>query len=217
MALRKLHSVLKDFARAVLDCRRLAADAHIWSLPGNNKSRPYISSKRRESLTELAFLRAFLAWEGFLEETFILYLLGVQPPRGRGPHRNVLFPSKKSAMEWVIPEGRRFARWCVAWEVRNRAVRFFRDGTPFASTLSANQNLLEEARKIRNACAHELSSTRQDFEKLARIRLKQALPRNLTVGVFLSTTMPQSKPPLSFFEFYVQKLESAAKQIVPTP
>ncbi len=215
MAQRKLRTVLADFSGSLRECRRLAADAYQWSSPGAHGTGPYISLRRRDSLTELAFLRAFLAWETFLEESFILYLSGQVPPRGHPPHRYAFPPNQRAAMEWVVPEGRPYARWTVATEVSARAERLFRSGRPFAPVLRGNQNVLEEARTIRNAIVHESMSAQEKFENLARTKLG-VLPPNLTVGRFLVTIVPTSAPPISFLEFYVGKIEFAAQQIVPS-
>ncbi len=166
-------------------------------------------------MTELAFLRAFLAWETFLEESFILYLSGQAPPRGHGPHRYAFPPNQRAATEWVVPEGRRYARWTVATEVSARAERLFRSGRPFAPVLRGNQNVLDEASTIRNAIVHESMSAQEKFANVARTKLG-ALPPNLTVGRFLVTTVPTSAPPISFLELYVGKIEFAARKIVPS-
>jgi len=81
--------------------------------------------------------------------------------------------------------------------------------------LRGNQNVLEEARTIRNAIVHESMSAQEKFENLARTKLG-VLPPNLTVGRFLVTIVPTSAPPISFLEFYVGKIEFAAQQIVPS-
>jgi hypothetical protein len=75
--------------------------------------------------------------------------------------------------------------------------------------------LLDEARIIRNAIAHESRSTEEKSRDLVRRKLG-TLPPSLTVGGFLATTVPGSAPPISFLEFYVSKIEFAAQQIVPT-
>ncbi len=165
-------------------------------------------------MTELAFLRGFLAWETLLEESFILYLLGQKPPRGRAPHRYAFPPSQRAAVDWVA-EGRPYARWTIAKDVSARAERLFRDGRPFAPVLRENQNLLEEARIIRNAIAHESTSAQERFENFVRIKLG-TLPPNATVGSFLGTTVPTSAPPVSFLEFYFGKIEFTARQIIPS-
>ena len=215
MAQRRLRTVLAEFLRNLQECRHLAADAYLWSAPGAHGRRPYITAKRRDSMTEMAFLRAFLGWELFLEESFVLYLSGRRPPRGRPPYRFTFAPNIETARNWVIPEGRRYAKWNVAGYVASRAERHFRDGKPFAPVLRSNQNTLERARFIRNAVAHDSASAYDKFEEVARAAMG-ALPPNLTVGGFLGTTVPGSAPPISFLEFYISKVDFAARQIVPT-
>ncbi len=215
MAQRRLQTVLADFLQSLQDCRRLADDAYLWSAPSGHGTRPYISRGRRDSIVEMAFLRAFLAWEVFVEESFILYLCGQKPPRGRRPYRHAFPPNHEIAMEWVIPEGRPYARWTAAGEVSQRAERFFRNGRPFAGILRSNQTALDETQTIRNAIAHRSTSARLKFENLVRTKLL-TLPPNLTVGRFLGTTAPGSTPPISFLEFYVAKIDLAAQQIVPS-
>jgi hypothetical protein len=166
-------------------------------------------------MTEMAFLRAFLAWEILVEESFILYLSGQKPPRGRVPKRYAFPPNHKTAMEWVIPEGRPYARWAAAGDVIERAERFFQTGRPFAPVLRGNQSMLDEAQTIRNAIAHRSTSARLKFETVVRPKLG-TLPPSLTVGGFLGTTVPRTTPPISFLEFYISQIELAAQQIVPS-
>ena len=167
-------------------------------------------------MTEMAFLHAFLAWEVFVEDSFVLYLSGQKPPRGRAPKRYAFPPNQKTAMEWVIPEGRKYARWAFADDVDEKAQRFFRAGRPFTPVFRSNQNMLDEVRIIRDAIAHKSASARNKFEKVARTGFLGTLPPNLTVGGFLGTTKPGSTPPVSFLEFYVAKIDFAAQQIVPS-
>lgn len=209
----RLGTVLRTFLRSLQDCERLAAEAYLGTLPGTVK-RPPISRRRRDLIVELAFLSAFLAWETFLEESFLLYVLGQKPPRGRAPQRYAFPPSQRAAMDW-LSDGRPYARWVEPSEVRARAERFFRSGQPFARVLRSNQNLLQETNTIRNAIAHRSQSARDKFESIVREKLK-ILPPGLTVGSFLGTAVPGSSPPSSFLEFYISRVELAAQQIVPS-
>jgi hypothetical protein len=171
-----------------------------------------ISPQRRDTLTEVAFLRAFTGWEIFLEETFLLYLLGHQPPRGQPPRRYGFPRDKEAASEWCT-EGREYARWNVS-DVRRRADRWFQHGKPFTPALQGQQSRLDQLITIRNAIAHESSAARGKFETLVRNEL-QALPPNTTVGSFLITTKPNSSPPISFMEFYLSEVRRVAQKIVP--
>lgn len=215
MARRSLQAVLDDFVRNLRDARGLAADAYLWSSTTGTGTHPRISQRRRDAITELAFLRAFLAWETFLEECFVLYLSGQKAPRGRPPARYAFPPNQKTAMEWLVPEGRRYARWTIAAEVSSRAERFFRDGRPFAPILRGNQSVLDETRIVRNAVAHDSANAQEQFEALVRNRLG-VLPPKLTIGGFLGMTVPGRTPPSSFLDFYGGRIEFAAQQIVPS-
>ena len=210
MAAQHLHVVLNEFGRTVRQCRRFADDARTWSLPG---ATPHINAARRDSIIELAFLRGFLAWESFLEESFILHMLGKQPRRGRPPHRYVFPPNRTAAFELTAgPRG--YASWEVAADVANQATRFFRNGRPYTGPLRVARNTLDDTRTLRNAVAHRSESARKRFESLARNQLGGTLPPGLTVGGFLNTTQPTSAPPESFLEYYLGMLQIVAEQII---
>lgn len=165
-------------------------------------------------MIELAFLHAYLAWEVFLEESFVLYLLGMKAPRSAAPHRFTFPPSRQHAKNW-IREGRDHARWDAS-NVSARAQRYFRGGKPFSSVLRKHQGVLDQSKTIRNAIAHESDEAYEKFKNLARDMLNGVLPSGLTVGRFLDTIVPGSSPPQSFLEFYLEKIDFVADQIIPT-
>lgn len=209
MAQRHLQ-ILSRFQRTVRDCRRFADDARRWSLPGAS---PHITEKRRDSIIELAFLRGFLGWESFLEESFILHMLGRRPRHGVRPHRYALPPDRAAALDFSSA-GKDYAKWDGAPEVVRRAKQFFRDGVPYVAPLQSKMNALQDAKTVRNAVAHRSGTAIDQFEKLARNELKGALPPGLTVGGFLNTTKPGSAPPESFLDFYLGALQLVAEKII---
>jgi hypothetical protein len=209
---RKLHVVLSEFDSRMRESRRLARYANKWSMRTGGGRGPFISPSKRDSIIEWAFLRAFLAWEVFLEKSFVVYLCGEAPSRGRAPKRYYFPPNYRMAMDWLT-EGREYAKWANPVVVAERATRHFAQGYPFAPVLESNQSTLKDASTIRNMIAHESGSARAKFEKVVRQSLG-TLPVKGTPGAFLSTTVPRSTPPLSFLEFYVGKLEWCAEHII---
>jgi hypothetical protein len=212
MAARRLGTALNTFARTLKEARDLADDALQWAIPPAPGSRAQITTQRRDLLTEIAFLRAFTGWEIFLEETFLLYLLGHQPPKGPPPRRYGFPQDKNAASEWCS-DGKPYANW-NATEVRKRAKRWFKDGKPFELALQSQQSRLDQLATIRNAIAHESSAARTKFENVVRTEL-QALPPGITVGGFLLTLQPNSNPPLSYLDFYLGQVQQVALNIVP--
>ena len=213
MAHSSLRAVQSSFIAALRRSHSLSSSAHAWAAgPAPGGARP-IPAHHEDVITESAFLRAFAAWESFLEEAFILYSLGKTSPKGKQPKRCTLPPNRASAKKWLIPEGRRFSKWSAPSEVITRSARFFLTGDPFSATLRSNQTTLEEIARIRNAIAHSTTSAADNFQGLVRDKLG-SLPQDITVGKFLATMIPGSHPPESFFECYLREMESAAKNII---
>jgi hypothetical protein len=212
MAAPKLVSALVAFSRCLNEARSLANDAQKWSIPRKAGGRAQITMQRRDTFMEVAFLRAYTGWEIFLEESFLLYLIGHKAPKAPRPVRCGFPADRAAASEWCT-DGRDYAKWNVN-DVRRRADRWLEKGKPFTPVLQGQQSRLEQLITIRNAIAHESSAARTKFENLVRSELG-ALPPNTTVGNFLITLAPGFTPPTSFMELYLDKIELAAKTIVP--
>ena len=213
MAHYQLSTVLKEFVAQLRRTEGLASCAPRWASQ-SHRCVPKFSTWHQETVMGLAFLQAWLAWEVFLEESFILYLLGKKPPKGSGPVRYALPPNRSTADSLVVPVGRRYADW-RAENAKARAKQFFRDGEPYVSALDSQQHALDEMRTVRNAIAHSSRYSRQQFEGLTRRRLVTH-PRGLTAGKFLALTVPGSSPPESFLEHYLLQLRLLASSIVPS-
>lgn len=209
----QMRTVLVTLTNKLNETQQLAVAADQWVSVTFPRGVPKFSSRHKEIITELAFLQAFLAWEAFLEESFILYLLGKKPPKGNPPRRHVI-PSTRKIVGKLIAEGRDYADWSAATNVIKRADRFFREGKPYAQVLKAHQNMFDEISAIRNAIAHSSAHSQEKFKNLTRNKLG-IYPSNLTVGGFLAMTVPSSSPPESFLEFYLSKIRFAAQRIVP--
>jgi hypothetical protein len=220
-----LHSALKLLNEHLTETKQLAADAHIWanldwnSIKLPSEAKPF-SKQHKDLVVQIAFFQSFLEWEQFLEESFILYLLGHHPPKGIPP-KCYANPPDRATAEKMVAEGRRFPDWTVASLVIDRASRFFGDGKPYSDILKLRQTTLEEIKTIRNALAHSSQNSKMKFRKLVLNELGN-FPNNMTIGRFLDMTIPSSsskaknyKHPVSYFEFYVDTFLWLAKEIIP--
>lgn len=213
MAHYKLSTTLAALVTGLNRTEQLAAAAQQWTSVRTPRGVPRFSTHHKEIVVELAFLRAFLAWEGFLEESFVLYLLGKAPPRGISPTRYTDPPSRVVA-EQLASEGRDYTDWTSVSAVTGRAERFLRDGRPYSPVLKSQQYSFDEMKTIRNAIVHSSTYSSRQFERLVRRKLGTYRP-NLSVGGFLTITVPSSSPPESFFGSYVGQIRLAAERIVP--
>ncbi len=224
MAHHKLGTTLTSLIKQLGQMEQFAAAAQQWVSIPTPKGVPKFTVPHMEMVTEMAFLRAFSAWEAFLEESFILYLWGKDPPRGRTPKRYAYPPTRKVAEQIVVTESRDYADWSKFQNVIGRAERFFENGKPYSGALKSQQSKLQDIQTIRNAIAHSSAYSWERFQRLIRGELG-TYPPNLTIGGFLAMTIPHSSrtgrvippsPPLSYLEFYLSVIQLVVDRIVPS-
>jgi hypothetical protein len=211
-----LRTVSSTLTQRLRESERLSNAGNRW-LALHSPGAPRFTVHHRDWLAEIAFLKSYIAWELFLEESFVLYLMGKTAPRGGRPYRTIVPSTRKVAEKLFIPEKKKFADWTVTDFIVERALKSFRRGTdPYSAPLARYNNMLNEIRSIRNAIAHSSLASQERFKQIARDRLALGIyPPGLTVGGFLSTTVPASHPPESFFENYLSTIRLAAGDIIP--
>jgi hypothetical protein len=198
---------------------QVASDAHQWTslnwteltLPINT---PRFLKQHNEWLIQMSFFKGFLAWEKFLEESFIHYLLGETAPNST-PLLRYAIPLDRTHAEKFASEGKKYPDWTDIVKIINRATLFFKLGGPYPTALQSQQAKLQDIKTIRNAIAHSSTYSKQKFQSLVRRELGNC-PHDLTIGGFLTMTKPNTSPPESFFESYVNILRFLANEIVPT-
>jgi len=209
MANIELAYVLKTLNREIDEAIKLVAKVNL--LHQQKKGKLYISKLHYEMIIELAFLRGFLAWETFLEESFILYLMGKKSPSGYVPKRFVIPKNRKHAEEFTSAEAR-YADWTAIDVVIKRADRYFTSGEPYASALKNRTSRFNDIKTLRNAIAHSSKYTREKFKVLVRRQLTY-YPAGLTPGGFLVKGL-LTVTTRTFLEDYLDTILQAAKEVV---
>lgn len=161
-------------------------------------------------IVELSFLQVYLAWEDFLEQTFLRYMCGGRTSSGKSP-RLYVKPKNLDHAYNIIKGKQPFIKWEIAKDVIERAELFFHNGEPFKNAIGSISVELEDMRKIRNRVAHRSQSARIQFEDLVRERLGRK-PRNITPGSFLFTMETNSNQ--LFIDKYCESIKVAASLIV---
>lgn len=164
-----------------------------------------------ELFAELSFLRTYISWERFLEESFSRFLCGA---RGVSGTKHVSCAKPKSIDEAKnlligLDRGGRYADWSRRDVVVARAKLFFRHGAPFAGPLTAAGNDLDDMRSIRDCIAHR---SRAAGERLARIvQRRTGVAHNCSPGRFLLKSLPGTQD--SFLTVFSRVLELTAEEI----
>lgn len=160
---------------------------------------------------ELAFLRCFLAWEIFLEETFYAYMLRKPAPDGT-TYRRYVAPKNTDHAQKIIRGQRRFSAWTNSDEIVRRAELYFDSGEPFTSGLGTISSDLADMVTVRNRIAHRSGSAKTRFLELVR-RKHGSVPQGTNAGRFLLGTEAGSSE--NRFKAYLGILVGASRIIAP--
>jgi hypothetical protein len=164
-----------------------------------------------ELFAELSFLRMYVSWESFLEESFSRFLCGARGVSGVRPVSCARPPSIEHAKNLLVGLERsgRYADWSNRDVVVRRANLFFRNGSPFARPLAAVAVDLDDMRLIRDCIAHR---SRMAKEKLAKLVLrKTGVANRYSPGRFLLRTSAGTTD--TYLESFSRTLTLAADQI----
>lgn len=214
MANRTLGSLLASSVKEFEGAIQLTARANVWQGHLQHFHAARFKKEHYAQIVELALMKAFLTWEGFLEESFILYLLGKASPTGYAPVRHATPMNRQHAVELVASDARH-TDWTAPSRVVSRATRFFKGGRPFVSVIRPQTNLLDNLKTIRNALSHDSEEAAEKFETFVRNELT-FLPPSTTPGTFLATLKPHCASPTGYLQFYAENFRSMAEAIVPS-
>jgi len=169
------------------------------------------------SIYELSFLKMFLAWEFFLEKSFILYMLGKETDNGYKPNRYVSPKDENHAYE-LIKGGRSFPDWLSVDFIKEKSGLFFENGNPFKDILCNDQNINQDLRMmktIRNRIVHISQKTKDEFSKILKDEFGYDL--GIVPGEFLKKDKKSKKgspQSLSYIEYFKNILLIVADNIM---
>lgn len=177
-----------------------------------NRSRRYILSvNEREFITDSAYLRIFIAWETFLESSFINYMLGDLSILGNAITCHALPTSVDHAHKMIIGT-QKYVDWSNPEIVRRLCNLYFAAGNPFDTFISSISADLFDLKTIRNAAAHLTSTTRGQLDSLGTRKLRRP-STNLKVSDLVFSIDPSSTINDTILTTYLNILDVAAEGI----
>ena len=164
-----------------------------------------------EIIAELAFLRIFIAWENFLEESFIRYLIGAKSLSG---HRPIKFanPKNMNHAKNLIYSGRKYFQWNSASDVISISESYFEEGEPYKDVLQGATTDLNDMNTIRNRIVHKSTISKNKFNDFVRKKFGHGR-RGMTPGRFLLAPI-YSTSQTTFLDYYVRIIKTASRIIV---
>lgn len=94
--------------------------------------------KNMNLIAELVFLKIFISWESFLEQTFIRFMCGGVTSSGYCPDRYVK-PKKLDHAMNILLQNREYLDWTRWNEVKIWAQNFFKNGEPYKPAILGSE------------------------------------------------------------------------------
>jgi hypothetical protein len=164
-----------------------------------------------EYLYEMSFLRAFIEWEIFLEQTFLRYLCGYQSSHGLYVPIGAAYCSSLPVAERLVFGRGGYALWHDPAVVARRANRYL-VGCPHEVIVQANQPRLQMFGSIRHRVAHGQDNAKQKFD-VATMTICGRRYRAARPGRFLRDWDTSTYPRQRWLEVISLELVGMATQI----
>ena len=201
-----LADTLNDFRSGLTQTNNFISMAYAQDHNGidlfdNNKKDFVISS---------AFLKMFIYWEVFLEDSFAKYLTGELSTDGSITQCYANPIDRKHALKILIGT-QKYVDWANYEIVRKLATLFLKDGDPVSSNIASISTDLTDLKTIRNASAHLSSTTQQQLDALAT-RILGKVMTNISVANFIMHLHPKDTTKTVLL-YYQNLLDIAAENI----
>lgn len=170
-----------------------------------------LPQNQRDFITDSAYLRIFIAWESFLESSFIQYMLGEPSILGNLVVRYVQPIDEQHAHRLLIGT-QKYVDWSNPDIVKRLCNLYFSPGNPFDTFISSVMTDLLDLRTVRNAAAHLTSTTRQQLDSVGTRRLKRPCV-NLKVSDYVFAVNPDSAAGDTILTTYLGQLDVSAEGI----
>lgn len=203
--------LLDVYNDAIQDCTKATALVNSTNEFYNNSvtsNGTVYSTDIHSCVIDGAFLTLFMAFERFLELSFLCYMLGQPGLNGNTFARYVSPVSEENALN-MIKGNNRFADFTNRDIIVRLANNFFDAGGTY-TYLNSISGDFEEMKKIRNAISHVSIESKKSFQGLVRTKMG-SLPPNIDTSTFLNMIVPGTST--TFFIHYKDIVVSAIDNI----
>lgn len=165
---------------------------------------------KKDFVISSAFLKMFIYWEAFVEDSLAKYLIGELSTTGDQVNRFVQPNNRDHALKILIGS-QKYVDWANHEIVSRLAKLYLVDGDPLASNLMSISRELSDLKTVRNAAAHLSSTTRPQLDALSTRVLGRNMV-NIDVATFIMHLHPLD-PTKTVLQYYQNLLDIVAENI----
>lgn len=197
---------LSEFRAGIAQTNNFISMAYEHNANGNE----IFDSSKKEFVITSAFLKMFIYWESFIEESFSKYLTGELSIDGTGVTCYISPNNREHALKILIGT-QKYVDWANHEIVRRLAMLYLENGDPIASNIASISSELSDLKTVRNAAAHLSSTTRHQLDALSSRVLKRSIT-NTDVATFIMQLHPLDSNK-TVLQYYQNLLDIAAENI----
>lgn len=160
------------------------------------------------AIVENSFMKIYLAWEQFLEKTFIAYLQNATDMKGLTYTRYGIPLNDQHAYD-MLRGTKNYPDWTKLEDINRLSKIYFDNSGPYAILTSSSVELLE-MKTIRNRISHVSENSLKQFNSLLAKNISQI---NIEPGDYLMTLKDGAN---TYFTFYVDMLKDYVEAICNT-
>lgn len=161
---------------------------------------------------ELAFLRIFLAWELFLEDSLLRLLCGYRHSGGQEPLQpNRTYFRTLGDAERAILGGQQYKLWHNPGHVISRAQTYLQNSR-YEIIIASAQARLAHFAAVRHRIAHAQSHAARQFDQATMSLAGRRYPASRP-GRFLRDRIPLTQPPTRWIDAISSELVGLSRQI----
>jgi hypothetical protein len=212
---RALPPLAADLSAEVIAALRLAdaGEIALAESPRASKTSKAWHFTRIELLYELAFLKVFIGWETFLEQTFVRFLCGYTSSNGLEPLvAKQSYQGSLAAAATTVLGGQQYVLWHNPTRVVQRCAKFFAAGR-IETVVNSNFSRLEWMGSVRHQIAHGNADTGMKFDVATMQLIGKRYPGS-RAGRFLRDIDVNSTPPTRWLTVLSNEIEALGQQIV---
>lgn len=157
----KISAVYNDFILEINSLKKLD------ELNQKNFQSKKISKKQLYVLTEFIFFNSFIAYENYIRDIFLLYVLG-KKNSNNDKITSYLKPRDFFHAEKLIQSSMNIIDWNNPETIIERAELFLKDGFPIKIQYTTNKTKLNSYKSLRNHIAHKSSKSLESYKKVVR-------------------------------------------------
>ncbi|MBU1059079.1 MAG: hypothetical protein KJ804_12270 [Proteobacteria bacterium] len=200
-----LLQTLTEFRNSVQENNLNFTSAYQVNIAGD-----YIFDKNiRVLITEASFLKIFISWERFLEQSFTKYLTGKKSITNNRLSSCIKRIDMNRASE-IVKGTNKYIDWSNPDIILRLSKLYFGITNPYTDNLNPIKIDLFDLRTIRNAAAHLSTTTSKSFDSLASRILKEN-KSSVNVADFVLTMIPDTTD--TVIDYYINVLDITAENI----